>query len=254
MGIPFAADRSQSMGTILSGKVAEAFTTEELKEMLSKAVILDVFALDILWKRGLGELTGVKPGGDVQVPVTERFTAHPMNGSDSGFVREAYAKPRDRPGTLIPVSEEVQDLSHLIRHDGTDLGSCLTLYTNEQGGRVAVSTYSPWTRIGLGPKRRQLIAMADWLSGGQLPVIIDQTVRVAPFIRKSPDGRFVAVLFNTSLDATGKLTLRLRANPGQVSLVSSEGFQPLTTRVNEGETVVEVPSIPPWTTITLVGY
>ena len=96
--------------------------------------------------------------------------------------------------------------------------------------------------------------MTDWLSEGRLPAIIDETVRVAPFIRQSPDGRIVAVLFNTSLDATGALTLHLRANPGKVSLVSSEGFQPLTTRLSEGETVVEVPSIPPWTTITLVGY
>lgn len=254
MGIPFAADQSQSMGTILAGKVAEGFTTEELRDMLSKSVMLDVFALDILWERGLGDLTGVKPGGDVPVAVTERFTDHPMNVPDAGFVREAYAKPVDRPGTLVPVSEGVQDLSHLIRHDGSDLGSCLTLYTNDMGGRVAVSSYSPWTRIGLGPKRRQVIAMADWLAEGRLPVIIEQTVRVAPFIRKSPDGRFVAVLFNASLDATGKLKLRLRADADQVSLVSSIGLQSLDTSLSEGETIVEVPSIPPWSTITLVGY
>jgi hypothetical protein len=96
--------------------------------------------------------------------------------------------------------------------------------------------------------------MADWLSEGRLPVVIDQTVRVAPFIRQSPDGRVVVVLFNTSLDATGTLTLRLRASTQQVSLVSAKGFRPLSTRVSEGEIEVEVPSIPPWTTITLVGY
>ena len=96
--------------------------------------------------------------------------------------------------------------------------------------------------------------MADWLSQGRLPAIIDETVRVAPFVRQSPDGRVVAVLFNTSLETTGPLTLRLRAGPQQVFLISAEGFLPLVARVNEDETVVEVPSIPPWTTITLVGY
>ncbi len=254
MGIPFAADSRHALGTILSGKVAEAFTTEELRDMLSKSVMLDVFALSVLWERGLGDLTGVKPGEDVLVAVTERFTDHPLNGTNAGFVREAYAKPGERPGTLIPISGGVIDLSHLVRHDGTDLGSCLTLYTNELGGRVAVSSYAPWNRIGLGPKRRQVIAMTDWLSEGRLPAIIDQTVRVAPFVRQSPDGRVVVVLFNTSLDATGMLTLRLRARPQHVSQVSASGFRPLGTRVSEGETVVEVPSIPPWTTITLVGY
>ncbi|MFY0651793.1 MAG: hypothetical protein JXQ96_07150 [Cyclobacteriaceae bacterium] len=262
MGIPFAADSRHAFGTILSGKLAEVFTTEELRDMLSKSVILDVFALDVLWERGLGELTGVKPGGDVQlgygslqrVAVTERFTRHPLNGPDAGFVREAYTAIPERPGTLVPVAEGVIDLSRLIRHDGTDLGSCYTLYTNELGGRVAVSSYSPWTKIGLGPKRRQLIAVADWLSAGRLPLIIDETVRVAPFVRQSEDGRVVVVLFNTSLDATGALTLRLRAKPQQVSLVSAKGFELLKTRVSEEETVVAVPSIPPWKTVTLMGY
>jgi len=254
MGIPFAADSRHAMGTILSGKIAEAFTTEELRAMLSKGVMLDVFALEVLWERGLGELTGVKPGEDVPVAVTERFTDHLMNGPNAGFVREAYVKAPERPGTLVPVSEEVIDLSHLIRHDGADLGSCLTLYENELGGRVAVSTYAPWHRIGLGPKKRQVIAMADWLSEGQLPVIIDQTVRVAPLIRKSPDGRFLAVLFNSSLDASGKLTLRLRAGSDQVSLLTSNGFQTLDTRLSEGELIVDVPSIPAWSTIILLGH
>lgn len=262
MGIPFAADPAHAQATILSGRVAEAFTTEELKAMLSRGVMLDPFALDVLWERGLGELTGVKPGGDVQlgygklqrVAVTERFTGHPLNGPDDGFVREAYTAIPERPGTLVPVSEGVIDLSRLIRHDGTDLGSCYTLYTNELGGRVAVSSYAPWNKIGLGPKRRQLIAVADWLSEGRLPVIIDETVKVAPFIRQSSDGRVVAVLFNTSLDATGSLNLRLRASPSQVSLVSDEGLRPLVARVSSGETAVEVPSIPPWSSITLVGY
>ena len=258
MGIPFAADQRHARGTILAGRVAEAFTTEALKAMLSRGVILDVSALDVLWKRGLGELTGVKPGetfviGGRRVGVTERFTEHPLNGTYAGFVREAYASPRDRPGTLVPISEEVMELSRLVRYDGTDLGSCLTLYTNELGGRVAVSSYMPWKRIGLGSKRHQVIAVADWLSEGQLPAIIDETVRVAPMIRQSQDGRVVAVLFNASLDATGTLTLRLRARPDQVSLVSSKGLQPLAARVRAGETIVEVPSIPPWTAMILVG-
>jgi len=262
MGIPFAADPAHAQATILAGRVAEAFTTEELKAMLSQSVILDPFALDVLWERGLGELTGVKPGGDVQlgygtlqrVAVTERFTGHPLNGSDAGFVREAYTSIPEKPGTLVPVSEGVIDLSRLIRHDGTDLGSCFTLYTNELGGRVAVSSYAPWNKIGLGPKRRQLIAVADWLSKEKLPIIIDQTVRVAPFIRQSSDGRLVAVLLNTSLDPTGTLTVRLRTTPGQVSMVSVNGFRPLSTKIDKGETIVEVPSIPPWTSITLMGY
>ena len=254
MGIPLTTDRAAALGAILSGRVAEGFSNDELRAMLARAVLMDGAALRVLWTRGLGELTGVKPGTHFPNGVVERFTNHPLNGPYAGDGREALPGPADDVWSLAPVGKGVEELARLIRYDGADMGACFTIYTNSLGGRVAVSTYSPWRRLGRGAKKRQLAAVADWLAGGRLPALIEQTARVAPWVRSSPDGRRVAVvLLNTSLDPTGGLTLRLRAQPARLSLVSGPRSEPLTLRRSPGEVRVEVPSIPAWHAAVLIG-
>ena len=60
VGIPFSNSYQNSCGVLMSGRIAESFSDEDLKEMLSGAVYLDTAALGVLWERGLGEFTGVK--------------------------------------------------------------------------------------------------------------------------------------------------------------------------------------------------
>ena len=152
------------------------------------------------------------------------------------------------------MAEGVGDLAHLINYDGADVGSCFSTFTNPLGGRVAVATYAPWTRLGRSATRHQLLAVADWLAGGRLPVLIEPMVRIAPLVRCSPDGQRIAlVLLNMALEPSGPVTLRLRAHPQQVSLVSAEGAKPLPARHEGNETVIELPSIPAWQTAVLLG-
>jgi hypothetical protein len=148
----------------------------------------------------------------------------------------------------------VGDLSRLVGLGGTDCGSCFSTYANPLGGRVAVSSYAPWRQLGRGAKRRQIIAVVDWLSSGRLPARIDETVRVAPFVRASADGRrIVVVLLNTALDPTGQLTLRLCAQVEGISLISAAGDVSLPVHRGEHEVSVAVPSIPAWQTSVLIG-
>jgi hypothetical protein len=106
----------------------------------------------------------------------------------------------------------------------------------------------------MAAKRRHLLAVADWLSNGRLPILIEETVRVAPFVRRSADGKQVAVvLMNLAFDPTGPLTVRLRAKPQQVSLLTADGPQKLPIHAAENEVKVEVPSIPAWHTAVLHG-
>lgn len=265
MGIPFTTDPRNACGVLLAGKVVEAFTTEELREMLARGVLMDAMALKVLWRRGLGKLTGVKVGqsfsstvaGSFPIVFTERFTDHPMNSDSAGDGRSANIGLDDEVCSLEPIDDGVGDLAHLIRYDGIDYGCCLSIYSNVLGGRVAVSSYVPWKQLGRGAKRRQLITIADWITGNQLPVVIEQTARVLPLVRRSNDWRrIVVVLFNTALDPTGPLKLRLRAHPDQVFLVSGNDRVPLPIDkdVYGNEVVVSVPSIPAWDTAVLIGF
>jgi hypothetical protein len=145
-------------------------------------------------------------------------------------------------------------LAHLVRSDGADAGSCFSTYSNALGGRVAVSTFGPWRRQGRSATRHRLLAVADWLASGRLPVLIEQTVRVAPLVRLSPDRRrFALLLLNAALDPTGPLTLRLRAQPRQVSLINQGKVVLLRTEREGNDLVVRLASVPAWQTAILLG-
>ncbi len=252
MSIPLTADPEAACGVLLSGRLPDAFTDEELRGMLEGAVLMDDQALGVLWERGLGELAGVRPG--CYVPACyERLTDHSLNGEWAGDGRRIY--PSTGATTLEAARDEVLPLSRAVDQVAdVDRGICLSACENELGGRVAVGTYVPWNQLGRAGKQHQLIALCDWLCRGRLPVVIEGTVRVAPFVRMAPDGKGVAVvLFNMSLDATGPLTLRLRACRDQVALVTPDGAQTLNVRVGERETFLEVPSIPAWQTAVLLA-
>lgn len=254
MGLPLTTDPKSACGVLLAGKVAEAFTTQELQSFLAKSVLMDGFALGVLWARGLGELTGVKTGERIPAGITERLTNHPLNGSYAGDRRDVLAGPADGVCSLVPVAEGVGDLAHLVRDGGADAGCCFSTYTNALGGRAAVSTFGPWHRQGRSATRHRLLAVADWLAHGRLPVLIEQTVRVAPLMRISPDGKqFALLLVNTGLDPTGPLTLKVRAQARQVSLISQGKATPLRSELEAGAMVVRLASVPAWQTAILVG-
>jgi hypothetical protein len=239
---------------LLAGKVAEAFSNDELRGFLSKSVFLDGFALGVLWERGLGELTGVKLGQRFPGGITERLTHHALNGRYAGDRRDVLAGPPDGVSSLVPIADGVGDLARLVHYDGSDAGCCFSVYENGLGGRVAVSSFGPWHRLGASATRHRLLAVADWLAFARLPVRIEETVRAAPLIRVSPDGqRFALVVFNSALDPTGPLTLRVRVQARQAALLSGGKPSPLPCERDGNDLVIRLPSLPAWQTATILG-
>ncbi|MHB1354693.1 MAG: hypothetical protein ACYCZF_01810 [Anaerolineae bacterium] len=254
MGIPLTTHPSTSCGTILAGKVAEAFTQAELRGLLARGVLMDGDALSVVWARGLGDLAGVRMGAQIVGGAVEKLTNHAFNGRFADDSHDALINRGDNVRCLEPMQAGVSDLAHLEGYDGRDHGCCMSAYENALGGRVVVSTYAPWRRLGRISKRSQLLVVADWLSYGKLPIVIEQHVRVAPFIRLSEDGsKFAVVLLNSTLDATGPLEVRLRSTAKHVSLITTGSALPLTVLPGDGEIRVTVPSIGPWQPAILLG-
>ena len=254
IGLPLAVDRASACATALPGRIAEAFSDDELREILAGGVLIDGTTLEVLWARGFGELTGVRAGRSYDNGVWERFTDHALNGEYAGDGRDARLSFwAEKAWSLTPAAGGVGSLTHLVGYDGSDCGSCLTVFENKLGGRVVTMGYAPWTRLASSAKRSQIIALADWASRGRLPLVIDHTVRVVPFVRTDGGERVAAVLLNASLDATGALDVRLRARPKRVELVTPAGRSMLSMRKNAGEVTVTVPDIGPWRTAILIG-
>lgn len=255
LGLPISMDLNNSCGTILTNRLAETFTTAQLRRICAGGVMMDASSLAILASRGLASLAGVAIGKSYDNGLIERFTNHPLNGPFAGDGRDArlsFGQPSVQQ--LIPAATGVHDLAHMIGYDGSDKGCCLAAYENQLGGRVVTMTYIPWARLANSQKRSQLLALADWISRSQLPVVIDKTLRVTPLVRASRDGkRLACVLLNASFDATGRFDARFRTKAGKLFLLTLKGAKALTCRRTATELVVTIPSIPPWQTAMIVS-
>lgn len=258
LGVPVTPWREHACGTLLATRMAEGFTDDELQEMLRGGVLLDARVLQTLWERGLGELTGVRLGRQHLYETRETATDHPRNGADAGSQRDGHIglgfSPAGQPAfALEPLDGTVEILSRLAPYDGAPVDPCFTLFTNKLGGRVAVASYAPWKILERAWKRRQLLAVCDWVSGGRLPVVIEKHAWVMPFVRTDAQGRPVAVDFlNTSFDETGPLTVRCRG-AGPVAQLTEAGTQPLPGWQEGNDWIVELPSIPAWGTLIAVA-
>ncbi len=254
MGIPLTPSCDASCGTLLAGKIAEAFTDAELRSLLSRGVLLDSYALEVIWARGLGEFTGVRPGKKLLGGAVETLTGHPLNGRFSGDHRDALIESADNVCALELAAPEAAELARLTSYDGRDLGCCMSVYENALGGRVAVSSYVPWRRLGTLCKRSQLTELADWLGHKKLPVRMDAFRRIAPFVRMNAERtRYGIVLLNSTLDPAEPFDLRVRATARTAVLVTRDGAESLTVVPGEGEVCLTVPPLAAWQPAVILG-
>ena len=255
IGLPLTTYPESACGVFLSNRLAEVFSDRDLRRFLSRGAIIDGPTLQILWDRGLGELTGVRPGKQYETGVREVPSDHPFNGRYAGDERELLAPSWKAVALeLLPVDRRTETLSRLLGYDGTPIGAGLTLYENKLGGRVAVLGFNAWALAGSTGKRTQLLNIADWVSRGTVPLRIDRTLKVVPFVRMSPDRkRFVVVLLNASLDPTGSFRVRLRVKATAVQCLKRDGVAVLPVARREGELVVRLPQLGPWQTVVLKG-
>jgi hypothetical protein len=213
IGLPLSAD-SPGCGTVLSGRVADAFSDEELLTILSGGVLMDSIALDVLTERGLGHLTGVRLAQRLDNGLRERFTDDPLNGPAADEVRDAriefWGDAKGMGDVLEPLAADVRVLTTIEDYFSQPRGPGMTAFANELGGRIVVMGYAPWLFLHSIGKRLQLQNVADWISRDTLPVRIEEPVRLVPVARLSADRKQGAVmLLNAGMDPIAEATIQL---------------------------------------------
>ena len=220
IGLPLAA-QAPGDGTILVGRMVEAFDDAELQAMLAGPLLLDGVALGCLEARGLGHLTGVRVTASHTNGLAERFTDDALSGPFAGELRDAriefWGDSRGQAVALEPLADGVRSLACLEDYFGRPGACCLSAYENELGGRVAVMGYAPWMFLRSVAKRHQLLNLADWLTRDRLAARLDEPVSVTPWVRLDAERRHgFVVLLNHGLEPTPPLTLRVRLAGGEV--------------------------------------
>jgi hypothetical protein len=247
IGLPLAADVS-SCGTVLCGRVADAFSDEELLTILSGGVLMDSIALDVLTERGLGHLTGVRLAQRLDNGLMERFTADALNGPAAGELRDAriefWGDAKGMGDVLEPLAADVRVVTTIEDYFSQSRGPGMTAFANELGGRVVVMGYAPWIFLHSIGKRLQLQNVADWISRDTLPVRIEEPVRLVPVARLSADRKQGAVmLLNTGMDTIPEATIHLRTT-ARTARVLTVGEPQVAMTLNKGK--ITLRNIPSW--------
>jgi hypothetical protein len=257
LGLPLCLGPSTACGVVLTASAIGGLGEDELRRRLAGGALTDGDGLLRLLERGLGKLLDVKAEklAPPDTPVFDRFTSDPLNGAHAGY----RWRPRGVTGgagglTRIELApERARILSQFVDRDGRALGAATAAIETPAGGRLGVINYCGWEHVVSAARRAQLLALADWVSRGRLPVLVDTVAQLAALSRVDGAGHLRSVtLLNPSIGPTPPLRLRLRGAPaGSVQWVMPEATsRNLRAERHGSERLVRVPALAAWA----VGY
>jgi hypothetical protein len=196
----------------LAGPVLWSFSDEELRDWLSRGVLMDATAAEILIARGLSELIGERAGRWVaQSEVLYSFerSTDPAFSLRVGASMSVNLLPRVWQADLLPgarLASELRGPTHDV------VGPGLHLFENPLGGRVAILPWAVQDRVTMTIQRwGQLTKTLDWLSRGRsLGRVEGGPWLVSQFLT---DGKlWRGAIWNADADDISEFTLRLPAD------------------------------------------
>lgn len=191
VGIPVSYDNKNTCVFLLNKSVAMQISDEEMRELMSKGVLMDADALEVCNSRGFGELTGFKVSGKYDKDTMEHTLEHKINmpGRHRRNPRQAFGWCKDTY-TIEKTDNSAEYLSENIDLDGTKRGMASGIFQNKLGGRIAVEGITPFDWYYSLPRSIHLKNICRWLSKDSLPAYIKSFHRMLIWARGN--GIFVA--------------------------------------------------------------
>jgi hypothetical protein len=171
-----ALGQAFAMGTqaevnALAGPVVWSFSDRELRDWLSRGVLLDPTAAEILLARGLGDLIGLRAGHWVtqrDILYAIERTTDPAFGLREGAQMSLNLVPSLWQGEML---DGVRVVSELRDPQQRPVGHGLCLFENALGGRVMSVPWrasDPFYTTSLTVQRwAQMTKALDWLARGR---------------------------------------------------------------------------------------
>ncbi len=236
LGIPVTVGANPSSRVVmLTGPECDLFRDDELKAFLAKGLLLDGAAAKRLCDRGLGGLLGVAADAPAGWQCSfERMNGHAVNGAAAGKtigIAVLDSGTALRLTSNAPATQTLSTLYHIpfyLSGEETAVGTGLTLYENDLGGRVAVYAAKPGATPFMDEARReQLIQVLDWLNCAPLPVVVLSDLDIYALhgrIGEAAGGGELLALFNLNLDVLPEVTLRTAGrSPAKIERLADSG-------------------------------
>ena len=219
IGIP-AADRVESTSVfLLDGASACQLTDNEIMTVLSRGVLMDAGALEIIRNRGFGKYTGFKVSDRYYKATCGRDLEHPLNypGRNVRDVRQSFGYC-GAISTFAKTDDKAEYLSEAITLRGEHRGMCSGIFENELGGRIAVDGLMPFSWVYALPRNQGIKNLLKWLSNDTLGAFVRSYHRVSVWQRGN--GIFLA---NFEMEKARGVRIAILDAPERMSCVVFEG-------------------------------
>lgn len=209
MGVPVAFGEGDI--NFVDGDVVNCLTDDDIARLLSKPLLLDMYAAIKLCERGFGAKIGLNNPRRLNQACYERFDVDGFDGECSGQYVAAYGRnvhdERNQP-VLFDAAEGTMAVSHLIGCDKQTIAPAVYLYENSHGARVCTfaSAILPNRNWLYKCRAGQIRAIIKWLMKGQETWTVEGGLNVMPIVLQGR-GDTVVALLNPSLDNAEKIRL-----------------------------------------------
>ena len=217
-GISTIYDDAEVVAT--SGQVLEAYSDSEIRQILSRGLLLDGSAAYVLFRRGFGKEIGLKfidkPKNMYTlqgVYAAEELFNKKFGGADKKFMTMVYRDREPVSFALLHPVKTAEIISRVVDADARRHTVCMYAYENKCGGRVAVHAVdlaSAYCESFNHPFRAEsLQKVVRWLGRGQVPVFA-RGEGVYPWVLRKDFGEETLLgFFNLTLDAWRFVELEL---------------------------------------------
>ena len=240
LGLPFYFSDKLEDITFLDGEMDCLFTDSQVKEMLTKTLVLDGGCAERLCKRGFSEYLGVevKPWNGKNVTY-EYYPTEKTNSTKQTNAREIK----------ILDDSVIADTYCVHSPDGViteTLFPATTVYKNSLGGTVIVfggdarTEFQYTTAFAMlnNTRKNQFIRLLN--EYGDLPVYVPDDDEVYLRVADMPDGSLFCGVFNISMDPIDNIRLVCKSVLQKIEYLDCDGvFKPCRFTVNGGEIVLE---------------
>jgi len=207
-GLPTTYEKGNVVAT--SGQQLRAFSDDEIRDLLSRGLLLDATAARVLHERGFGAQIGL---ASIALPrhldalgafAAEEFFNKKFGGNEKTFLTLTLPDLGGRPHlSLVETLPGVEEISRIVDPDAQRQHLSMYAFENDLGGRVVVHLFDLASAYGIAfnhPFRAaQLQGAVRWLGKGKLPILARGGVYPLAF-RKDCEDQTLLGLFNLTLD------------------------------------------------------
>jgi hypothetical protein len=209
IGLPLCWESSAPVSW-LSGPSAQTVNAQELRQRMTRGLIVNGEAVEVLSQRGLAHELGLRT-----IPLSETFdmlrlTRDEINTPYLDDTVLCCTRAFGKAYTCKPIGGTCRVLSHFLRVNGQPAGAEAMAIEHANGGRLVVFSWGVDHAAMPSSRRHQILAAANWAAHGQLAAWLETPCQAVVIPRCDATGRVVTVLvLNVGLDPTPGLTLSI---------------------------------------------